>query len=363
MTKKSVEILGLPVISITEGRELGISKTLVIDAKAGVVAAITIEDEDWYRGVKLLPYSSVIAIGHDAVTVTSSNSILTLEESSDFEAMLDSNIRIIGTKAITKTGTINGKVSEIYINDEDGMVEKIQILTPDGSESEIVADEISIFGKQVTVIGEPGDGANREKPIFSPAKAVSESESNPEPMTKETPIFNAIPEPTPEPEAEIAPEPESEIAPKPEPEIMPDPKPEIVPEPEPKIAPESEPMPALELELELETTEPEAAPPPSVTKPKKTATAKTKTSAKSSAKSSSKTTAKTKSTSAKKQSESDEKTTMDRHRRFLKGKKATRDILAANGLVIAKAGDEITEPILHNAQIAGKLIELSMNVQ
>ena len=53
--KKSVEILGLPIISITEGRELGMSKTLLIDAKNGAVAAITIEDEDWYRGVKLLP--------------------------------------------------------------------------------------------------------------------------------------------------------------------------------------------------------------------------------------------------------------------------------------------------------------------
>ena len=70
--------MGLPIISITEGFELGISKTLVVDARRGAVAAITIEDEDWYRGVKLLPYSSVIAIGKDAVTVTSSESILTL---------------------------------------------------------------------------------------------------------------------------------------------------------------------------------------------------------------------------------------------------------------------------------------------
>ncbi|MDD7678193.1 MAG: photosystem reaction center subunit H, partial [Anaerovibrio sp.] len=29
--KKSIEIIGLPVISITEGRELGMSKTLLID--------------------------------------------------------------------------------------------------------------------------------------------------------------------------------------------------------------------------------------------------------------------------------------------------------------------------------------------
>ncbi|MFC2468789.1 MAG: PRC-barrel domain-containing protein, partial [Negativicutes bacterium] len=151
MTKKSVEILNLPIISITEGRELGMSKTLLIDAKNGVVAAITIEDEDWYRGVKLLPYSSVIAIGHDAVTITSSENILTLEDASDYEAMMDANIRIIGTKAITKSGTIQGKVSEIYIGD-GGKVEKCAIVAPDGSESEITAEQISIFGKQVTVI-------------------------------------------------------------------------------------------------------------------------------------------------------------------------------------------------------------------
>ena len=44
--KKSIEIIGLPVISITEGRELGMSKTLLIDSKNGTIAAITIEDED-----------------------------------------------------------------------------------------------------------------------------------------------------------------------------------------------------------------------------------------------------------------------------------------------------------------------------
>ena len=77
--KKSVDILGLPVISITEGRELGMSKTLLIDAPNRVVAAVTIEDEDWYRGVKLIPYDNVIAVGEDAVTINNSENILTLD--------------------------------------------------------------------------------------------------------------------------------------------------------------------------------------------------------------------------------------------------------------------------------------------
>lgn len=201
--KKSEEILGLPIISITEGRELGESKSLLIDAKNGTVAAITIEDEDWYRGVKLLPYSSVIAIGSDAVTITNSENILTLEDAGDYETMLDANVRIIGTKAITKTGTIQGKVTEIFVGD-GGKVEKCEIAAPDGSTSEISADDISIFGKQVTIIDQ--DETQKKNNEVTPA--IAEPKAAPAPKTEE-------PAPAPEkaaaaPEAKAEPEPQKE---------------------------------------------------------------------------------------------------------------------------------------------------------
>ncbi len=278
MIKRSVEILNLPIISITEGRELGMSKTLLIDAKNGVVAAITIEDEDWYRGVKLLPYSSVIAIGHDAVTITSSENILTLEDASDYEAMMDANIRIIGTKAITKSGTIQGKVSEIYIGD-GGKVEKCAIVAPDGAESEIMAEQISIFGKQVTVIDPTEDEEKKTEPVMV-----------------------AAPPPAPKTEEKSAPAPEPVKASEPDPE----PKAEEAPAPEP------------------EPVKPEPA------KPAESAA---------------------------------DKATEERHRRFLLGKKAARDIKTDSGVLIVKAGGDITEEVLQKAKLANKFIELSMNIQ
>jgi uncharacterized protein YrrD len=178
--KKSAEILGLPIISITEGRELGTSKTLLIDAKNGKIAAITIEDADWYRGVKLIPYESVIAIGADAVTITSSENILKLDEAGDYEQMLDDNIRVIGTKAITKGGTIEGAVSEIYVGD-DGKIEKVEITQPSGQTSEVSSDQISIFGKQVTVIDAQQDAAKPADTLAAPEeKAAPEKKAEPE---------------------------------------------------------------------------------------------------------------------------------------------------------------------------------------
>ena len=299
--KTSAEILGLPVISITEGRELGMSKTLLIDAKNGAVAAITIEDDDWYRGVKLIPFESVIAVGADAITITNSENILTLEDAVDFENLLDENVRIIGTKAITKAGTIQGSVSEIYIGD-DGKVVQCEISDPQGNFLDnISAEQISIFGKQVTVIDSGSVAATA-----SPAMPAAE--------TPAAPAFEAAPpvEATPEPAPETPAVPDMPAA-----------------EPLEEPAPESVAEPAAETPAEVPAPEPAAAPEAAEDPAEKAAA----------------------------------KATEDRHRRFLLNKKASRRITTDTGVVIVEAGGDITEEVLQKAKLANKIIELSMNVQ
>lgn len=302
--KKSVEILGLPVISITEGRELGMSKTLLIDAKKGTVAAITIEDEDWYRGVKLIPYESVIAIGDDAVTVTNSENILTLDDAGDYEQLLDDNIRIIGTKAITKSGSIQGKISELYIGD-DGKIEKCEITAPDGTTSEVTADQISIFGKQVTVIDPSSEKKN--EPVAAPAPAAAAPAK--EAPAPEAPAKEAVAAKEPAaPKAKVKPDLPKAVAEKPA--AKPAPAPAAPKAPEKPAAPAPKPAPKAD--------------------PKQAAA---------------------------------DKATEERHRRFLLGKKATRTIKMDNGIVIVEEGQDITEEVLQKAKLANKFIELSMNVQ
>ena len=309
--KTSAEILGLPVISITEGRELGMSKTLLIDAKNGAVAAITIEDDDWYRGVKLIPFESVIAVGADAITITNSENILTLEDAVDFENLLDENVRIIGTKAITKAGTIQGSVSEIYIGD-DGKVVQCEISDPQGNFLDnISAEQISIFGKQVTVIDSGSVTATA-----SPAMPATEAPAAP--AFEATPTFAETP--AAEPSAESVPEPAPEAP------AVPD---MSTAEPTEEPTPESVAEPAAETPAEAPAPEPAAAPETAEDPAEKAAA----------------------------------KATEDRHRRFLLNKKASRRITTDTGVVIVEAGGDITEEVLQKAKLANKIIELSMNVQ
>ena len=322
--KKSVEIIGLPVISITEGRELGMSKSLLMDAPNGSVAAITIEDEDWYRGVKLLPYSSVIAIGEDAVTITNSENILTLEDAGDYEAMMDANIKIIGTKAITKSGTIQGKVVEIYIGD-NGKIEKCEIEGRDGSLSEIVSEQISIFGKQVTVIDSDFEKKTEIiAPVETPAVAAPKTEA-PKAEIKEAPKAEAQ-------KAEVKEAPKAEA---PKVEVKEAPKAES-PKIEVKEAPKTE-TPKAEVK-EAPKTE---APKPQVKEAPKAEAPKAVDAAAQLA----------------------DKATEERHRRFLLGKTVTKDIVSATGVVLAKTGDVVTEEILQKVKMANMFIDLSMNVK
>jgi len=199
--KKSVEILKLPIISITEGRELGVSKSLLIDAKNGSVSALIIEDEEWYRGVKLLPYDSVIAIGDDAITITNSENILKLDEATAYEPLLDENVRVIGTKAITKSGSIQGLVEEIFI-DESGKIAKCAITTTNSSEAkEIPAEEISIFGKQVTIIESK---IPEKKTADIAVKApIEEKQEKSAPAKEETTPAEKAPEPEVKPQTVV----------------------------------------------------------------------------------------------------------------------------------------------------------------
>ncbi|EFF67173.1 hypothetical protein HMPREF7545_0113 [Selenomonas noxia ATCC 43541] len=299
--KKSVDILGLPVISITEGRELGMSKTLLIDAPNRVVAAITIEDEDWYRGVKLIPYDNVIAVGDDAVTVNHSENILTLDAAGDFETLLDDNIRVIGTKAITRTGVIQGTITEIFIG-KDGSIEKCEITAPEGSTSEVTADQVSIFGKEVTVISPEGDAGKKSDAADAPAaSAVTTSAEEPaaEPATEPAAEEPAASAETPAEDTAAAAEPSAE------PTIE-------------ELAVEDAPAetPAAEAAAEEPAEDKNA-----------------------------------------------DRVNEDRHRRFLLGKKATRTIKMDNGVVIVEAGADITEEVLQKAKLGNKFIELSMSAQ
>ena len=152
--KKNSEILGLPVISITEGSELGRVKCLVINSLKGAVVAMIIEDDHWYKvGAKLVPFTAIIGVGDNAVTIENSSSVVSIADNHDIEKLLDANVKIIGAKVLTKRGSFQGCVTE-YSLDQSGIIGSCQIEGPTGEIAQIQGQRILTFGKGIIIISD-----------------------------------------------------------------------------------------------------------------------------------------------------------------------------------------------------------------
>lgn len=151
--KKSVDILGLPVISISEGSELGKTKALVINPVQGSIAAVVIDDGKWYLGAKLLAFTGITGLGESAITVESSSSIVPVTHAPELEKLLAADVKVIGAKVLTKTGRIEGKVIEIAIDDA-GKIVSCEIEETSGEISHLAAQRVLTFGKDVLIVGD-----------------------------------------------------------------------------------------------------------------------------------------------------------------------------------------------------------------
>lgn len=162
----------MPIISISEGKELGTVKELLINHTNGTVAALVVDDSKWYLGAKLLPFAAVTGLGEYAVTVESSNDILSVSAQPEFEKFLDAGIKVIGTKVLTKNGRIQGKVIELNI-DETGAIASVEVEKVNDEVVEIAAQSIVTFGKEVLIMTEGEEAPAPVRPaVAAPAEPV-----------------------------------------------------------------------------------------------------------------------------------------------------------------------------------------------
>lgn len=279
--KTSVEIINLPVIDISEGVEIGIATKVVINPTDGSVAALVVNDDQWYLGAKLLPFSAITGLGESAITIVTSDSILSIESAPDIKQLLIMNITIIGTKVLTKTGHMQGKVTEFLI-DNTGKIIACEIESLTGESSTIPFERILTFGKKVLVIRD-------ENEIVTPVAESTPVDTVVDTLklTKETPVIEPVPEIT-------------------------------IPEIPPVVESVPEPPVVADIPTQMVKESP---------------------------------------------SDNSAKKFDEKQRKYLLGKQASRRIETDNGVLIVEQGGEINEEVIQKAKLAGKFVELSMNIQ
>jgi uncharacterized protein YrrD len=151
--KNSAQIVGLPIISISDGVQIGTVKTLVINPEKGFIDFLTIEQEDVQLSLKAIPFKKVVGIGEFAVTVESNNAVIDLAEIPIANQLVNKQIRIKNTKAMTRKGQLLGEVTEFFVDEETGEIIGIE-LHIGGRQAVLSSEFVLTYGKDILIVTE-----------------------------------------------------------------------------------------------------------------------------------------------------------------------------------------------------------------
>ncbi|WP_071395925.1 PRC-barrel domain-containing protein [Bacillus tuaregi] len=181
--KNSAQIIGLPIISISDGIQVGMVKALVINPEKGSIDFLTIEHEDWHGSVKAIPFKKVIGIGEFAVTIEGSHAVIDLNEIPIANQLVNKKIKLKNTRVMTRKGELLGEISEYFIDDESGQILGLELKTSN-KDLALSSEYVLTYGKDIIIVKEEAAknflenilevGQNGEKPsiIEEPQPAV-----------------------------------------------------------------------------------------------------------------------------------------------------------------------------------------------
>ena len=153
--KKTQEILGLPVISISDGMEAGKVKSLIINADKGTVDYIVVDSGIQILSALVIPTDNILGIGEYAVTIENEDSISDIGKIPQAIDLLKKNIQVKNTKVMTKKGRLIGETGDIYIDENNGCkivgLEFIADITQEKTRI-IPRESVITFGRNLIVV-------------------------------------------------------------------------------------------------------------------------------------------------------------------------------------------------------------------
>lgn len=155
--KKTQKILGLPIISISDGLEVGKVKSIIINADKGAIDYIVVDSGIQIFSARVIPTEDVLGIGEYALTIENEGVITDISRIPAAIQLLQNDIRVKGTKVLTKKGSLIGEIGDIYVDDNDKCkitgLEFIADITQKKIRL-IPRDTVITFGKNLTVVKE-----------------------------------------------------------------------------------------------------------------------------------------------------------------------------------------------------------------
>lgn len=116
--RRAQDIIGLPVIEIEAGKQVGTAKDVLID-RDWSIQGVLLDSKHWFGSPRYIGWEHIVSIGDDAVMVKDEQAVREWEsESADTFPLLDGNLKLKGLPVITVDGEQLGLVEDVYIGEQ-----------------------------------------------------------------------------------------------------------------------------------------------------------------------------------------------------------------------------------------------------
>ena len=150
--RRGKDLIGMPVITIQEGRRLGEVTALLVRREDATVAAIRIGSQ--LAPGPAVPYANLRLVGMDAILVDSAAS---LEPALPTEVVRSLDDTVIGRAVLTASGEKIGTISGFWVNTADGRIGAYRVHPEAGLLSRLTSllhhDTFEVLAEQVQALG------------------------------------------------------------------------------------------------------------------------------------------------------------------------------------------------------------------
>lgn len=150
--KASKEIKGLRIISIADGTQIGVVKDLILNPQMGSLDFFVIDQPTDYFGAKVIPFKDIVGLGEFAVTIPNPQVIQDVSQNLAAQELLKQDVAVIGTKVLTKKGSLIGEVQEYLVDEADGKISACIFSGLEGNSEEVSAQQIITLGKELLIV-------------------------------------------------------------------------------------------------------------------------------------------------------------------------------------------------------------------
>jgi len=117
--RRARDMIGLPVISVETGSQVGLAKDLLLNDE-WKIEAVLLETKHWFSSPACIEWNDVLAFGEDAITIPCEEVVKVMEDHRPLHSLVGGHKKVKGLPVITVNGQQLGIVEDVYLEDKMG---------------------------------------------------------------------------------------------------------------------------------------------------------------------------------------------------------------------------------------------------